>query len=295
MEFNDLLTLHGYDPERVRILRHRPQEPELRRVLPWLAAERSELFNAYQQFHAPRVESALEKAVGNGYVASFIGDEPARALFVGLFAVTGSKPIASQEEFWEIPAYRELRKFGMWGWREGEDRRRVLWFDLEPVEDFYPEWKGRLIIDWTGGERSWYRRAHTNAFPVRAILEESKLAPAMPSWEELVFTWGELHVLPRRWREALSQWRGIYYIFDTSDGLGYVGSAYGEENILGRSKNYAATGHGGNQQLRRRDPADFVFFILQRVSPDMNPADVISLEGTWKERLHTREYGLNEN
>lgn len=295
MEFNDLLVLQGYDPERVRVLRHRPQEPELRRVLPWLAAERPELFNAYQQTHAPRVEAALKKAVGRGYVASFIGDEPGRALFVGLYGVTGSRPITSRKEFWEIPAYRRLRDFGMWGWRDDEDRSHVLWFDLELVDDFYLDWKGRLIIDWTGGERSWYRRAHTNAFPVRAILEESKLAPVMPSWEELVFTWAELQVLPRRWREALSQWRGIYYIFDTSDGRGYVGSACGQDNILGRWQNYAATGHGGNKELRRRDSASFAFSILQRVSPDMDPEDVIALEGTWKQRLHSREHGLNEN
>ena len=31
-----------------------------------------------------------------------------------------------------------------------------------------------------------------------------------------------------------AQWRGIYYIFDTSDAKGYVGSAYGEYNPLGR-------------------------------------------------------------
>jgi hypothetical protein len=51
-------------------MRHRPQEPELRKVLPWLAAEKPELFNAYQQTHGERVEKAM---LGAKFVASFIG------------------------------------------------------------------------------------------------------------------------------------------------------------------------------------------------------------------------------
>ena len=84
-------------------------------------------------------------------------------------------------------------------------------------------------------------------------------------------------------------------IWDSSDGLAYVGSASGDTNILGRWEGYAATGHGGNKLLRERDPSLFRFTILQRVSPDLEIAEVIRLEATWKERLHTRERGLNEN
>lgn len=94
----------------------------------------------------------------------------------------------------------------------------------------------------------------------------------------------------------LSQWRGVYYIFDTSDGKGYVSSAYGEGNLLGRWLNYAVRGHGGNSLLRERDPRKFRFTILQLVSSDLDAHDVIRLEGSWKHRLHTRSlYGLNEN
>ena len=68
----------------------------------------------------------------------------------------------------------------------------------------------------------------------------------MPEWDEIAFPWEELGVLPTRWKSALSQWRGIYYIFDGSDGKGYVGSAYGRSNLLGRWQAYAASGHGGS-------------------------------------------------
>ena len=52
----------------------------------------------------------------------------------------------------------------------------------------------------------------------------------------------------------------------------------------------------GMTQLRKRDPKNFRFTMLQRVSPDMEADDVLRLESTWKERLHTRQpFGLNDN
>ena len=49
MHLNDLLRGQRIDPEHVLVLRHRPHEPQLRKVLPWFAAEAPEVFNAYQQ------------------------------------------------------------------------------------------------------------------------------------------------------------------------------------------------------------------------------------------------------
>ena len=62
----------------------------------------------------------------------------------------------------------------------------------------------------------------------------------MPEWDELALTWEDLRVLPTRWKSALSQWRGVYVIFDHDDGKRYVGSAYGKDNLLGRWLHYAA-------------------------------------------------------
>lgn len=82
MNFNELLVGKGIDPTDVLVLRHRPKEPKLNKVLPWLAAERPELFNAYQQTQHNKVESVLQKVK---YVASFIGRQPGKALFIGLY------------------------------------------------------------------------------------------------------------------------------------------------------------------------------------------------------------------
>ena len=176
-----------------------------------------------------------------------------------------------------------------------ESRPSVLWFDLK-LQNFYADWKGKLVIHWPPPERSWWRLAHRNEMPVLAVLEESALDAEMPTWEDICLTWEQLKVLPKPWKSKLSEWRAIYYIFDVSDGKGYVGSAYGGTNLLGRWLGYAARGHGGNILLRQREPKHFRFSILQRVSPDLDAADVIRLEATWKERLHTRApCGLNDN
>ena len=182
----------------------------------------------------------------------------------------------------------------MMGFLKGS-RPSCLWFDLT-LQDFYSDWKGKLIVNWPPPERSWWRRADRNTIPVHAVLEDSALDAAMKKWDELDLTWNQLAILPKRWQATLAEWRGIYYIFDASDGRGYVGSAYGTDNLLGRWRNYAASGHGGNRLLRERDPQGFHFTILELVSPTMDADEVVRRENTWKERLHTRKpYGLNDN
>ena len=294
MDLNDLLIGKNIDPQHVLVLRHTPREPELNKVLPWLAADKPDVFNTYQQTQTTKVEKQMTRAE---FVASFIGHEPGKAVFVGLYSVEGSKPI-TREEYDQKSANVELKSFRMKGFTEDESWSSILWFDLV-LADFYAHWKGRLIVDWPPPDIAWSRWAHRpkNEMPVFAILEESALDAAMLEWDELDLTWVQLRSLPERLKSRLSQWRAIYYIFDTSDGKGYVGSACGENNLLGRWLDYANRGHGGNALLQPpRDPQNFRFTILERVSPDMKERDVISLESSWKQRLHTQQpYGLNEN
>lgn len=294
MKLNDLLQTHQIDPREVLVFRHRPHEPELRKVLPWFAAEKPAVFNAYQQTQGPRLEGVMKAMVGSGFVASFIGHGPGKALFEGLYSIKSAAPL-TYREFWKVPAYIEMKTFGMKGWSPDDERHSQLWFDLKR-NNFCESWRGKLIVNWPPPERSWWRRAHRNEIAVAAILEESAFAREMPQWNDIDITWAELGVLPNSWRSALQQWRGVYYIFDTADTKGYVGSAYGAANLLGRWRDYATRGHGGNSLLRKRDPKNFRFSILQLVAPDMGAGDIVDLEGSWKRRLHTRQpYGLNDN
>ncbi len=285
MEFNDLLRAQDIDPDTVLVFRHRPPQLAFRKVLPWLAAERHDVYNAYQRTHGPKVEGALPKA---SHVASFIGHVAGKALFIGLYR-RGDWRMVTHQEHYSDPINQELKAQGII-----EERDSFLQFDLERT-DFYSEWSGKLVIAWPPPERSWWRWAARNTMLIDAIHETSALTAHMPAWDRIVLSWAELAVLPSKWKAALAEWRGIYLIFDTSDGRAYVGSAYGGENILGRWLNYAASGDGGNVGLADRDPSSFRFSILQRVSPDMESDEVITLEASWKDRLHTREFGLNRN
>jgi hypothetical protein len=135
-----------------------------------------------------------------------------------------------------------------------------------------------------------------NTLRLSAVSNESAFVPEMPEWNKIDLSWAKLRSLPTRWKSALREWRGIYFIFDTSRKMGYVGAAYGKSNILGRWENYAASGHGGNRLLKKCNPKDLRFSILQRVSPDMSDAEILPIENSWKERLHTRHpFGLNDN
>ena len=291
LTLNRILISSGIDLSQVLVFRHRPWEPSLNRVFDRLVTQRRDLFDCYQSTHAANTEAALRRAK---YVVSFIRYRPKKALFVGLYA-NASQRNMSISEYQSRAKHQELMSYGMGGHKASDGRQSVIEFELRQVE-WHTEWSERLVIEWPGLERSWYRWADRNVFPVAAIAEQSCLIEPMPQWDEIALDWNELATLPEHWKGALSHWRGIYLIIDQGDGMQYVGSAYGRDNILQRWTEYARTGHGGNKGLRQRDPNNFRFSILQRTSPDLPDSDVIELEGSWKRRLRSRvPFGLNEN
>lgn len=286
MDLHQLLLQEGIDPASTLVIRHCPTEPQIRKELTWLAAENPEVYNAYQQCQFPRVENQLKQA---SHLASFIGHEPGHAVFVGVYE-NGMPKSVSQSWRSRYPALRTLMALGMPNGPED-----CLWFDLRLTRVLH-QWHGKLVIKWPGKEVSYSRWAHKDSrFEVTVIHDESILTPSIPDWRSLVFRWDELERIPKSWKAALREWCGIYYIFDTRSKKGYVGSAYGKENLLGRWIGYAKTGHGGNRQLRVLKPNGFVFSILERMSQDTPMEDIIARENAWKARLHTREYGLNDN
>ncbi len=296
MFFHELLK--GFDLKTVLLLRHRPHEPEINEVLPWLVVQKPNVFNAYQQTQSERVEAAMIKLSGKGYIASFIGQKAKKATFAGLYRIGGMKELQF-DDWWKIPEHDELRNYGQEGMTLDGKRKKVIWFDLQLDESFYAHWRGKLIIEWLPPERSWCRRAHKKHYPIHAILDESTFDPPKAQWDEIDYSWKQLEVLPHRIRKQLSDWRGIYYIFDTNRNKGYVGAAYGDGedgNIYGRWMNYAASGHGGNVKLRKCDPNNFRFSILQIMAHNADKFEVEETERKWKVRLHTRgEGGLNDN
>ena len=298
MNLDHLLIENDIDPknERVLVLRHKPSQhdsSEFRANFISLINERPDLFNEFQSTQNTGVEKQFQKA---SYLASFVGHTPRQGLFVGIFRVRRSSPW-TKKKFWQHGAFKELARRGMNGFTD--NRPYVLKFKLEELDRFR-QLKGKLIVDWPGkgpsADRSWSRWMNEkNKFSIRAILEESKLTRPMPDWAEIVWPYSQLKSLPQSWQDKMSQWRGIYFIFDKARNKGYVGSAYGEENILQRWRAHFRTG-GDAKYLRQCNSEDLVFSILEIDSHVREHSEIRDKERSWKRRLHTLyPDGLNAN
>lgn len=288
LDFASLLPSIDIDPAETLVVRHVPVEKSLKRVLPWLVVERPDLWRAYQQIQWESLEKAMTRA---RFVASFIGQDAGTATFAGLYEI-GTWSTLDAAGYGAFPGNEELVALGMGG--RSPDMPDCLAFDLDPLGHF-EEWTGRLTIQWPRPYQKWWRWGASGQFPVLTIEAESRFVRSMPNWQEIILTHAELQSLPSSWKSALSQWRGIYFVYDTNRQAGYVGSAYGSENILGRWQDYARSGHGGNKELKSSAAKDLRFSILQRTSPDLDAEAIVALEASWKQRLHTRDFGLNRN
>ena len=295
MHFQDLLRGAGFDLRDVAVMLHQPSIAGQRGALLSLVNDHPDLFELYQDNHPKGPEATLK---ARKYAASFVVNDQGEARFVGLYRVLR----------WAYRSYTELaadphrtalagkitgETISFYDGREG-DGRAV--FDLELLPDF-AALKGRLIVPRPAG-RAFLRLAENCSLPITRIEETARFIPPMPSWDGLVMTAQDIRTIPQPWADKLSQWRGIYHIVDISDGARYVGSAYGEENILGRWRAHVQRDRGVTVELAKRDPIHFRFSILELLAPNAVMEDVVGREGSWKERLATREPhigGLNKN
>ena len=286
MHFNQLLQIEGVDPASTVVLRHRPRDIRLRSALAHIAQEQHHLFHTYQSFQGS--EKTSKSIRSKRYVAAMLALESDSAVFVGIYKMRGHG-IWSRKQLLESDDVKALIDKGM----SKPPERKYHWHDLELTSLLYPL-RFSLSVRWPPG-RNMVRLAHSNVLEVLPFPIVEAIRMDMPDWDKLDFTWDQLKNLPQSWQARLSEWRGIYCIFDTAIRRAYVGAAYGRDNLLGRWLSYAKHGHGGNKLLLERDPKHFRFSILQLVSPTAEPGEVQELEASWKRRLHTREYGLNEN
>jgi hypothetical protein len=79
----------------------------------------------------------------------------------------------------------------------------------------------------------------------------------------------------------------------------YVGSAYGDQMLLGRWKSYVRTGHEGNVELKELDfehiKQNLRYSILDIFKSTTDGETIVAREIWWKCVLHTREFGYNRN
>jgi hypothetical protein len=104
----------------------------------------------------------------------------------------------------------------------------------------------------------------------------------------------ELSAIPNAWIEALRSAKGVYLLTCPKTKEQYVGKASGSDGFWGRWQDYISNSHGGNILLKSRDPSDYQISILETVG-SANETDLDQLEARWKQKLQSREMGLNAN
>ena len=167
----------------------------------------------------------------------------------------------------------------------------------------YEKYFGRLIIKFKNKSQTMIRLANSviNDCEVHQILPDTFDNDIFPGYDKVNVTWNELSrvVTKESWKTALQNQKGVYLISDISNGKMYVGSAYGENMILGRWKSYIRNGNGGNVELKKLDfeyiKNNFKYSILDIFKSTVDDKTIITRESWWKGVLQTREFGYNKN
>jgi hypothetical protein len=278
LSIKDLLSLRGLDTNaRVKLVRHQDKRYDV------MDLHRKRLIELYQSYQSRPVFD------GCAYIVSFLGAENSRALFLGVYCVKGKR--RSEEK--PLPANCPYPFATPGGY----------FYDLEEVTGF-DDFKGRVVIDWGDSPLAWHQWLSDK--PVIEVLPAG-FVREFPGYLDFVLSYDELVAITmnpdasRDWHRMLSAVAGIYLIVDLETGKQYVGSAYGEQGILGRWAYYARVPHGGNDQLQKLLEYDsdyaknFQFTVLQTLPRTLTKNEVVELEARWKIKLGTRAFGLNSN
>jgi hypothetical protein len=271
MGLNVFLANTGLHLAAIKLVRHQdsryPGRPTPYQL--WCADDGR--FDAYQ-----RVQSR-ERFKNATHIAAFVGTPLNETLFVGLYEVGGWSP--------PPPHLRDPIS--------GEDISSFYFYDLTLTEQL-SEYRGRLIIDWGAGYRSWVQRAQHQDKPILEIRRHTR-EPSFPGFMEFREKLHNLATVPFSWRTALGAVGGVYLLACVKTGKLYVGAAYGEGGFWRRWEDYVATGHGGNVLMKELAATEYQVSILEVASSSASRADVIAMESRWKAKLLTREFGLNLN
>jgi hypothetical protein len=162
---------------------------------------------------------------------------------------------------------------------------------------------GRLIIRFKNKSQNMVRLASSviEDCEVVQILPDAYDNDIFPGYDQVKLTWEELKrvITKESWKTALQNQKGVYLITDSSNGKMYIGSAYGEQMILGRWMSYVETGHGGNVELKsvgfENIKHNFEYSILEIFKSTTDDHVILERESWWKSVLRTREFGYNRN
>lgn len=167
----------------------------------------------------------------------------------------------------------------------------------------YEKYFGRIIVRFKNKSQNMVRKAESviNDCEIAQILPDVFDNDIFPGYEKVNVSWPELSrvISKDNWMTALQNQKGVYLLTDISNGKNYVGSAYGENMILGRWGAYVKTGHGGNVGLKALTfdyiKKNFKYSILDIYKSTTDDQIIIERESWWKDVLQSRRFGYNEN
>lgn len=266
--FKTLLVDAGIDPRTVRMLRHTLKGVDL------FAAWRNDPadFEAYQSVQKKSARSNVQRPWWASFIA--LGDE--RALFVGMYRASfvGDCPAEYDERITPNPASPDVLDL----------------YDCRLAAEL-SEYSGRLQVAFPG--RNWRQLAEGQHHVVQ--IADAVRDPDFPGLLEFIKPLSEIPRLPAAWRAHLRLAKGIYLLTCPRTKEQYVGKATGDDGFLGRWMIYATNGHGGNIRLRSRDSSDYQVTILEVVGSSATSREIDLMETRWKQKLQSREMGLNAN
>jgi hypothetical protein len=159
-----------------------------------------------------------------------------------------------------------------------------------------------------GRAKAFYLEKYWEQLTVLEVLRECYSGEAFCGYENINHDFPVLEQIFRTarpdWKAALQSVKGVYLITDKSNGMRYVGSAYGDAGIWSRWECYIGTGHGWNDELTKLINArgleyarrNFRFALLEYRGMRCDDRTIIEREGFWKDALLTRgAFGYNRN
>ena len=110
-------------------------------------------------------------------------------------------------------------------------------YEYQDLPD-YQKYVGRLIIKFKNKAQTMIRNAESvfDDCYISQILSDTFDNDLFPGYEKVNISWDKMNRILEKdnWKTALQNQKGVYLLTDTSNGKMYVGSAYGENMILGR-------------------------------------------------------------
>ena len=240
MNLSELVEMRGFTlNNKIKLVRHKDSNYDIQSMY------RNGFLDFYQS-------TQIKDVFGNcEYIMSFLGDEGTKTTYIGTY-----KKLSTQKlDLSQIPNGYPITA-------EDVLSSDHYYYEFEKI-DLLADLIDRLVIEWGKSTRSWFQwlsKSHDKN--IVEILPPGYVSH-FPGYDEVFLNFSGLEMIinhqdsNRVWYTMLGSVAGVYLIVDTVTGLQYVGSAYGEEGILGRWKSYVKTKHGGNKilvELLEKDP-----------------------------------------